>query len=91
MPNPFCTKTLKRSKIDNVKCWLKVYMRKDFACVINESNPNEFCYQEIGERKILYYIVGASDGSNRKICDKQQAEKAYEQLIKFEKRQTKIE
>ena len=35
--------------------------------------------------KIFYYEVSASDGSYRKLTDKQSAITAYKQLIEFEK------
>lgn len=38
----------------------------------------------------IYYIVGASDGSSRKITDETKALEAYEQLLEFERKQLTI-
>ena len=75
--SPYINKTLRRTKIQGVKCKLTACMRRFKEGV---TDPD----------KIFYYKVIASDGSYRKLTDEQSAITAYEQLIEFEKRQLTI-
>ena len=89
MPSAYSTKILKRAKVGNVKIYLKAYQKKSLMRVPNARGLG-FHWAEDKQRETLYYIVSATDGSLRKIYHEEQALVAFEQLINFEKRQTKI-
>lgn len=78
--SPYCNKILRRAKIQNVKCKLSAYQTKAFDPLSGEEIP----------LRIFYYEVSASDGSYRKLTNKQDAIEAFEKLVEFEKRQTCI-
>lgn len=78
--SPYCNNTYRRAKIQNVKCKPSAYQTKAFNPKTGEEQPLRICYWEIS----------ASDGSNKKFTNREDAEKAFEQLIEFEKRQTCI-
>lgn len=83
-PSRFKTKTLKRAKINGVKCYLKEVRIKIFE------NPRNIWSKVIDEH-IAYWQVLASDGTNRKVLSREQADKVWQQLIEFEKKQLTIE
>lgn len=88
-PSPYVTRTIKRAVVNGVKIWLKAFQFRNLVRIAAE---NEIGYEtvETGERKTLYFIVGGSDGSDRKIKDEKAAQMAFEQLKQFEQRQTSI-
>lgn len=83
-PSRFKTKILKRAKINGVKCRLQEVRIKFFR------NPNNIWSEVTGER-VAYWQVLASDGTNRKVLSREQADKIWQQLIEFEKKQLTIE
>lgn len=72
----YTLKTIKRAKINNVKCYLRAYQTKSVDPVSLEKRP----------LIVFYYEVTASDGSYRKLTNEQDALKAFEELVAFEKR-----
>ena len=101
--NPFRTVTIKTAKVDKVKCFCKAikpnpkgvfgvkkvegmyYNSAGYSCTPSSANAELFSHETV-----YYYEVGASDGSYRKLVTKEGALKLFEQLVEFEKRQTKI-
>lgn len=75
--SPYCFHTIKRTKIQDVKIYLKCYQTK-----AKDQYDREIPF------RIFYYVVQASDGSYRKITDKEAALEAFAKLVDFEKRQT---
>lgn len=75
--SPYMNKTLRRAKVQNVKCKLTAYMHRFKEGV---TDPD----------KVFYYEVKGSDGSYKKLLTEQEAIAAFEQLVEFEKRQTVI-
>lgn len=76
--SPYQTKYLRRAKIQNVKCKLSAYQTRAIDPLTGQEQP----------LIVFYYEVSASDGSYKKLTNKEDAEKAFEQLVEFEKRQT---
>ena len=99
--NPFTTKAIKREKVGEIKCYPRAvkpnprdvfgvrklagarYTQAGFVSV--QSNIEMY-----SEGKVYYYEVGANDGSYRKCTTREDAERAFAQLVEFEKRQTEI-
>ena len=69
------TRTLKRTKINGIRCYLK-------KCYIQNTTT--------GEELDLWYYITANDGIYKKILDPTQAIDAYLALIEFEKRQLSL-
>lgn len=74
------TKRLKSTKVNGVRVYLQAYQTKPKN---REAKPQDVT--------VFYYIVKASDGSNHKIMQYEEALFKYQQLIAFKKRQTSIE
>ena len=72
--SPYMNKTIKRIKIQGVKCKLSCYLPRHKEGL---ADPNI----------VFYYEVSASDGSYKKLLNEQDAIKAFAQLVEFEKRQ----
>ena len=78
--SPYQNKTLRHTKVQNVKCRLSAYQTKAIDPTSGIQQPHA----------VLYYEVKASDGSYKKLYNEQDAIRAYENLIEFEKRQLSI-
>ena len=78
--NPYCMRTIKRTKVNGVRIYLKAYQTK----------PQDLCGQPVPER-IFFYQITSSDGGGVKCADKDNALLKYEQMIEFEKRQTMMQ
>lgn len=78
--SPYQNKTLRRTKVQNVKCRLSAYQTKAICPASGLERPHI----------VLYYEVKASDGSYKKLYNEQDAINAYENLIEFKKRQLSI-
>lgn len=101
--NPFATRTIKREAFGQIKCFIKkvVPNPKD---MFGNDKINGMYYGEDGRNvtaaaygakryefdTVYFYEVGANDGSYRKCTSREAAEKAFAQLVEFEKRQTQI-
>lgn len=75
--SPYQNKTLRRAKINNVKCKLTAYQTKAKDPATGYVQPHI----------VFYYEVSASDGSYHKLYNEQDAINAFENLVEFEKRQ----
>lgn len=101
--NPFTTRTIKREKVGHVKCYLRAF-KPNQRDVFGTTKVAGFWYNTKGcnaapshqqaeqydPAKIYFYEIGANDGSYRKEKDKDKALAAFENLVKFEQRQTQI-
>ena len=101
--NPFTTRTIKRAKAGHVKYYLRA-VKPNPRDVFRATKAAGFWYNKEGRNvtpshplaerydstKIYYYEIGANDGSYRKETDKDKALAAFENLVKFEQRQTQI-
>lgn len=101
--NPFATRTVKREAFGQIKCFIKAVVSnpKD---MFGEEKIDGLYYSEDGYNvtpaaygaekyefgRVYFYEVGANDGSYRKCTSREAAEKAFAQLIEFEKRQMQI-
>lgn len=99
--NPFTTRTIRRSTVGNVKCYLKAIKQNPKDAYSAKKMPfarytekGHVCFFPNGgiydPSKVYYYEVGASDGSYRKCTTKEDAELRFSQLVEFEKRQSVI-
>lgn len=75
--SPYTLKTIKRAKVNGVKCFLKAYQTKSVDPVSQQAQPF----------MVFYYEVSASDGSYHKTTNEQQAHELYGHLLEFQKRQ----
>ena len=102
--NPFRAVIIKMAKVDKVKCFCKA-IKPNPKDVFGEEKADGLYYNSNGHNciasyygaerfshdTVYYYEVGASDGSYRKCTTEEESLMRFEQLIEFEKRQTKIE
>lgn len=101
--NPFTTRTIKRATVGRVKCYLRAVKpnpkdayekEKEIGmCYSNKghaSTPPSYSGEIYDPAKIYFYEIGANDGSYRKETDRTKALAAFENLVKFEQRQTQI-
>ena len=86
--NPFTTRTIKRATVGRVKCYLRAVKPNPFDKYGNDQR--EMSWLHFDTSLVYYYEVGANDGSYRKETDKDKALTAFENLVKFEQRQTQI-
>lgn len=84
--NPLKTQTVKRETVGKVKCYLRAVKPNP----ISVSGVNMAALYPDDYKIVYYYEVGANDGSYRKCRTKEEAERAFAQLVEFEKRQTEI-
>ena len=75
--SPYTLKTIKRAKVNGVKCYLKAYQTKSVNPVSLKEQPF----------MVFYYEVSASDGSYQKTTNEQHAHELYDYLLEFQKRQ----
>lgn len=101
--NPFTTRTVKRATVGRVKIYLRAVKPNPFdKC--GRKRVGEDVYgtkkfdwdtmtfdAEYDPKTIYYYEIGANDGSFRKETDKDKVILAFENLVKFEQRQTEIQ
>lgn len=101
--NPLVTRTIKRATVGHVKCYLRA-VKPNPRDVFGTTKAAGFYYNAEGRNvtpsrpqaeqydpaKIYFYEIGANDGSYRKETDKDKALAAFENLVKFEQRQTQI-
>ena len=78
--SPYMNKTINRTNIHGVKCKLSAYQTRAIDPRSGLQQPHV----------VFYYEVSASDGSYKKLLNEQDAIKAFEQLVEFEKRQMVI-
>ena len=98
--NPFAARTIKRETVGKVKCYLKaVKPNPKDAFGVNKLEGARYnfksglasIYGDIYYKSTVYYYeVGANDGSYRKCTTSEDTERAFAQLVEFEKRQTEI-
>lgn len=86
--NPFVTRTVKRAQVGRVKCYLRAIKPNPIDKFGNDLR--NFWWTHFDTSLVYYYEVGANDGSYRKCATREQAEQAFANLVKFEKRQTEI-
>lgn len=101
--NPIATRTIKRATVGRVKCYLRA-VKPNPRDVFGTTKVTGFWYnikgcnaapfhsqaEQYDPAKIYFYEIGANDGSYRKETDKDKALTAFENLVKFEQRQTEI-
>ena len=100
--NPFTNRTIKRANVGRVKCYLRA-VKPNPKDAYGSKKMSGMCYNDKGHvsiplyggeiydpAKIYFYEIGANDGSYRKEIDKDKAIAAFENLVKFEQRQTQI-
>ncbi len=101
--DPFRTLTIKTEAVGKIKCFIKAikpnpndmygakkgdgihYNLQGLCC-----KQSDFGAEMYDKTRVYYYEVGASDGSYRKCITHEEAQKRFEELIAFEKRQTYI-
>lgn len=86
--NPFVARTVKRATVGRVKCYLRAVKPNPFNKYGDDQRKMSWLH--FNTSLIYYYEIGANDGSYRKETDKDKALAAFENLVKFEKRQTEI-
>ena len=102
--DPFRTYTIKSEAVGKIKCFIKaikpnpndMYGAKKGEGVYYDPQGrccgrSDFGAEMYNKTRVYYYEVGASDGSYRKCTTHEEAQKRFEELIAFEKRQTYIQ
>ena len=99
--NPFASKMIKRATVGEIKCFIRAikpnpkdaFGRRKLEGSRYAMNGHVSFSPDVprySEQTVYYYEVGASDGSYRKCLTRDEAERLFEVLIEFEKRQTEI-
>lgn len=100
--NPFVSRTIKRETVGKVKCYLRAvkpnatdgYGNKKLEGCRYDLQTGRVTFDKSVEmyskEKVYFYEVGANDGSYRKCTTREDAERAFAQLVEFEERQTEI-
>lgn len=101
--NPFQTRVIKRKVVGFVKCYVRavkenpkdIFGAKKLQGCRYEFETGRVVFYPQGRAYnpalILFYEVGANDGSYRKCTTKEEALQRFAQLVEFLKRQTEIQ
>lgn len=100
--NPFQTRVIKRETVGLVKCYVRavkenpkdIFGAKKLQGGRYEFETGRVVFYPQGRAynpdEILFYEVGANDGSYRKCTTEEEALQRFAQLVEFEKKQTEI-